>query len=277
MKFILPLFLILVPALYAADAEQKYAWDESWPRFRTSEYVVTGLSAVGAAANFYWVTPPQSPSWKGEILFDKSARNTLLIHSGAAHDGAINVSDLLTYSLVGYGMLDGPVTALVGKNKDTATQLALINAETFAVTEFLNLSVSNLMPRSRPEGDVCPLNSQYDPHCVKSFWSGHAANVFAAAALVCTEHGAVELYGGKADTAACATSLAAASAVGVLRIATNDHHASDVIVGAVIGAATGYLMPNLLHFKFKRRRRDLGYLIPSGGIHGGGLTYVKAW
>ena len=269
--------MCLAPTLQAAEA-RRYAWDESWPRFRKSEYVITGLAAVGSAANFYLVPPPKSALWRGEILFDKGARNTLLIRSEAGRSRANDISDLISFPLIGYSMLDGPITAgWVGRNKDTAIQLALINAETFAVTEALNLTVSNLIPRRRPDGATCDPSTKYDPHCVKSFWSGHAANVFAAAALVCAEHGALDLYGGKADAAACGTSLAAASTVGVLRIAANDHHASDVIVGAAVGAATGYLMPNLLHFRFRKSPNRLGYIIPRVGPDGGGLTYVKAW
>jgi membrane-associated phospholipid phosphatase len=166
---------------------------------------------------------------------------------------------------------------LVGGNKDTAIQLTLINAETFAVTEALNLTISNVLPRSRPDGAVCNPNSKYDPNCVKSFWSGHTSNVFAGASLVCSEHGAVGLYGGKADAIACGASLAVASTIGYLRIAADDHHASDVIMGAAIGAATGYLMPEYLHFHFNKSSHRLGYLIPHVEPHGGGLTYVKAW
>lgn len=45
-KTCLALLLCLVPALQAAEAE-KYAWDDSWPRFRASEYAVTGLGLAG--------------------------------------------------------------------------------------------------------------------------------------------------------------------------------------------------------------------------------------
>ncbi len=277
MKAALALLLCLAPDIRAAEVE-KYAWDEHWSRFRTSEYVVTGAAVAGSAANFYLVPAPKSAVWKGGTLFDRDARNTLLIRSESGRNRATNISDLLTYALIGYSALDGPIVARwAGGNKDTAIQLSLINAETFAVTEVLNLTVSNALPRSRPEGAECAPNSKYDPHCVKSFWSGHAANVFAAAGLVCAEHGALNLYGGKADAAACGASLAAASAVSALRIAENAHHASDIVVGAAIGAATGYLMPNLLHFRFKKSRRELGYLIPDIGPSGGGVTYVKAW
>lgn len=277
MMRILAFLFIITPAAHAGEV-RKFIWDESWPGFRRSEYILTGLAAAGSAANFFLVTPPKSPVWRGTVLFDKNARNALLSRSQSGQNRAKNVSDFLSFSLIGYSMLDGPITARwAGGNKETAIQLALINAETFAVTEVLNLTISNALPRSRPEGAVCDPETKYDPHCVKSFWSGHTANVFAAASLVCTEHAALGLYGGKADAVACWTSLAAASAVGVLRITANNHHASDVIVGAAVGTATGYLMPNILHFKFKRSGNRLGALVPHYGPSGGGLTYVKSW
>jgi membrane-associated phospholipid phosphatase len=196
----------------------------------------------------------------------------------AVSDQADVVSDLLAFPLIGYSMLDGPVTAgWAGRNGETAVQLALINAQTFAVTEFLNLSISNALPRSRPEGAVCDPKSKYDPHCVKSFWSGHAANVFAAASLVCAEHTALDLYGGRADTGACATALFAATSVGALRIAGNDHHASDIVVGAVVGGLTGYLMPNLLHFRHGRAQYGGGTFMPTVGPAGAGLAFLKRW
>src|SRR5208283_5923598 len=95
-------------------------------------------------------------------------------------------------------------------------------------------------------------NSKYDPNCVKSFWSGHTSDAFASASLVCAEHEAVGLYGSTADAITCGASLMIAGTVGYLRIAANDHHASDVIAGAAVGIATGYFMPNFLHFHFKK-------------------------
>jgi len=276
MKRIFPLLLFLSSSAGAAEAVKKYAWDENWPRFRTSEYAVTALSLGGAAANFYLVPPPKSAIWKGPILFDKAARNTLVARSDAGKDRAKALSDILAFPLIAYSMVDGPLKTWAGGNKDTAIQLSLINAETFAVNELLNLSVSNLVPRNRPEGSVCDPGSQYDSHCTKSFWSGHTANVFAAASLVCAEHEALDLYGGAGDKIACGSGLALASAVGVLRVVANNHHASDVIVGAAIGTLTGYFMPKLLHFR-PRKENHLGYLIPSAGPQGGGLTYVKAF
>lgn len=261
----------------AVDPRARFEWGER-PRFRSWEYALTGAALLGSAANFYIVPPPQNAVWRGQILFDQRARNSMLIP--ISHRDAVKVvADALTGPLVLYAMLDGPVTARwAGRNRDTAIQLALINAETFAVIEVMNLTVSNLIPRDRPQGAVCDPASKYDPQCVKSFWSGHTANVFTAAALVCAEHRAMGLYGGgNADKAACAGSLAVASLVGASRIGTNNHHASDVVFGAVVGSAVGYLLPNYLHFQFKKSGPDLGYLIPNVNPRGGGLTYVKAW
>jgi membrane-associated phospholipid phosphatase len=271
------LLLCLAPALRAEEAPAKFAWHEDWPRFRTSEYVVTGLALAGAAANFYLIPAPKTPAWRGPIFFDEKARSKLLIPSEAGRDNMKAAADYLAAPLMLYAMLDGPLRTWAGGNRDTAIQLTLINAETFAVMEFLNLSISNALPRTRPKDAVCEPGSKYDPHCVKSFWSGHTANVFVAASLVCAEHRALDLYGGgKADKAACAAGLAVASVVGVSRIASNNHHASDVIVGAAMGAAVGYWMPNLLHFRSKKASK-LGWLIPNAGPQGGGLTYVKTW
>jgi membrane-associated phospholipid phosphatase len=271
------LLLFLAPAVAAAE-DSRLAWDDSWPRFSKTEYLVTGLAAVDSAAQYFLVPPPKAPAWKGDILFDKYAGNALSLSTEKGRNRANDYSDILTYPMLGYAMLDGPITAgLVGKNKDTAIQLSLINAQTLAVTEALNLTISNVLPRSRPQGALCASNSKYDPDCVKSFWSGHAATAFASASLLCLEHGELALYGGKSDTVVCVGALLSASLVGALRIAGDDHHASDVIVGAAVGAGTGYLMPKLLHFKSKKSRHRLGYLIPSAGPKGGGLTYVKDW
>jgi membrane-associated phospholipid phosphatase len=276
MRAALALLLCLASAARAADAS-RYAWKEEWPRFRPSEYAVTGLALAGAAADYFLVPPPRAAVWKGDVFFDKDARRVLLIGSEAGRDRVKTAADLLTIPLMGYALLDGPITAWAGGGKDAALQLALINAETMAVVEVVNLAVTNALPRSRPEGTVCDPGSQYDPACVRSFWSGHTANVFAAAALICVEHDAMDLYGGgKADAAACGSALVVASAVGVSRVTSNNHHASDVVVGAAFGAAAGWMIPNLLHFKRKKTSK-LGWLIPSAGPRGGGLTYVKAW
>ena len=68
-----------------------------------------------------------------------------------------------------------------------------------------------------------------------SFPSGHTANSFLAAAVLAHE------YGG----ATAIVSYGAASLVGASRIAGGRHHFTDVLVGAVIGQAFGFLVTSL--------------------------------
>lgn len=270
-------WLLLSAALHAAEPAP-LAWKEEWPRFRTSEYAATGVAAAAAAGIFYGVPAPRAAAWKWPVFFDGPARNALLVGSAASRRRVAVLSDALVFPLVGYALLDGPLTAGLAGEGDAALQLAMVNAETFAILNLLNFSITNALPRARPSGAVCEASSRYDPGCVKSFWSGHTANAFAAASLICVEHEALPLYGGgRADAAACAAALVVASAAGVSRITSNRHHASDVVTGAAVGAALGYMMPKLLHFKPRPGARRLGRLIPSVGPRGGGLTYVKTW
>lgn len=270
-------WLLLSAALRAAEPSP-LAWKEEWPRFRPAEYAATGVAAAGAAGIFYGAKAPRAASWKGPVFFDRPARSSLLVGSAAARRRVEVLSDALVFPLVGYVLLDGPLTAGLAGERDAALQLALINAETFALLNLLNFSITNVLPRARPAGAVCDPSSHYDPGCVKSFWSGHTANAFAAASLICVEHEALPLYGGgRADAAACVAALAVASAAGASRITSDRHHASDVVAGAAAGAALGFLMPRLLHFKPRSAAGRLGRLIPSAGPGGGGLTYVKTW
>ena len=50
---------------------------------------------------------------------------------------------------------------------------------------------------------------------------------------------------GNKDALSCATSLFFATLTGVLRLASDEHYLSDVVVAAVVGAALGVLVPLL--------------------------------
>jgi membrane-associated phospholipid phosphatase len=57
------------------------------------------------------------------------------------------------------------------------------------------------------------------------------------------------LFGGAgADAATCGTALGSATAVALLRVVARKHYLSDVAVGAVVGLASGFGVPQLLHY-----------------------------
>ncbi len=79
-----------------------------------------------------------------------------------------------------------------------------------------------------------------------SFPSMHTSTAFSAAVF------GSYLYqerGGQYPTLFWIANLSLATATGVLRIASGDHFPTDVIAGAVIGSAIGYLIPTLHRVK----------------------------
>jgi membrane-associated phospholipid phosphatase len=97
---------------------------------------------------------------------------------------------------------------------------------------------------------------------VRSFPSGHTATAFTAAVFLGTVYG--ELHPeGPGRGWVWAGGLAAATAVGWLRIESGRHFPTDVLAGAVVGAAAGWLVP--------RWHREQGGVptalaAPAGGI-----------
>jgi membrane-associated phospholipid phosphatase len=61
-------------------------------------------------------------------------------------------------------------------------------------------------------------------------------------------HENLAYYGGAADRIACYTALGLATATGLLRVTSNNHYLSDIVVGAVIGLSMGYLLPRFVYF-----------------------------
>jgi len=88
----------------------------------------------------------------------------------------------------------------------------------------------------------------------KSFPSGHTSQSFAAAATMYKRHGwEVGL-----------PAHAVAAFVGVARVKADKHFVHDVIAGAAIGEAAGWLLTS--------RKNDKVQWLPWGDAHGGGVT-----
>lgn len=102
--------------------------------------------------------------------------------------------------------------------------------------------------RERPYGHrLCPDFPDL-PQCdngdlYASFFSGHSALSFTSAGTSCALHLSRGLYGDlAADLVGCAVPLLGASTTGALRIASDSHYLTDVLVGATVGFLSGYLI-----------------------------------
>lgn len=233
-------------------------WDPRWRRISAGEMVGAGLLA--AAAIPFAIIPPIGSSYNKRSAFDESARDALRLGTRKARDQARDMSDLLLTVSITYPFFVDALTAAYWKrnSRDVAQQMTSMDLEALAVNAFLSSLVSSLVGSERPYGRLCPSDplSQnldcYNNGRRRSFFSGHSSISFTSAGLVCSHHMHFKLFGGgAADAIACATSLVAAGTVASLRVMADQHYMTDVLTGSAIGAAVGFGLPWLLHYRGK--------------------------
>lgn len=116
--------------------------------------------------------------------------------------------------------------------------------ESFVAASLVTEGLKAGVPRVRPDGS--------DSH---SFPSGHTSRSFAAAASLMRRQGSrVGL-----------PALGVAALVGVARVEADRHYWSDAAVGAVVGAAAGFLITS------GRDEAEAVAVRPWGDFHGGGF------
>jgi len=258
------LFILLAPAEAAAqNGDLRLQWNESWPDVRTGELVLAGVFTAGLFADDLLFVP-DAPRVRGGILLDDAVRDAVSANTRRARLQAAAASDAALLAIVAYPVLMDAVVAawVVDENERVALQMLGIDFLAFASTNFLLSFTKNFLARLRPYAVECEEDPDYDYNCenpdrFRSFFSGHTANAFTAASLVCLHHANIPLYGGgAADDVACISSLAVATGIGFLRILADKHYLSDVFIGAAIGVLSGLVVPSLLHYGFNYSRAE---------------------
>jgi hypothetical protein len=164
-----------------------------------------------------------------------------------------------------YGSFILPVTFLSYEDtKEDFGTLSLMYGEVVLVNAAINGLVKGLTERSRPFvfDENSPLEKKYDVGSRYSFYSGHtsitASNSFFTA-RVFSEY----LTNSTAKTLIWYGAALIPAVVGFSRINTHNHFPSDVIVGYIVGAAIGYLIPEL----HKYESENTGTEAPDQFIH----------
>jgi len=242
---------------------RRLTWDPEWRRVDWSDFALTTVAGGLTLASSIVKPLNLNRPWQGGVLFDEQARNTLRLTSLDAQGIARDTSDvLLSMSVMAPFMVDALTTAWWYRgSRDVAEQIVVIDLETLAVASAIQGVVSNVTSRERPYVRNCGGSVPNDSiDCesfsrARSYFSGHTTISFTSAALVCTHHLNLDLFEYNAtDELACGGALTAAAATGLLRIMGDEHYASDVITGAVVGTAVGFGLPWLLHYR--RRHAD---------------------
>ncbi len=217
--------------------------------------LMSGLMSSGVLATSVFVHATGPTQWRGGILVDDATRDGLVLPSVRARSVAATVSDGLLLGLAAFPVLVDALTRwLVQGDDEGARRMLLVDLQAHAFAQGITALLKISVRRERPLARGCREDPQRqnDPACQddvhiapESFFSGHTSLAFTSAALVCFHRSENSLFGSTGDAAACATSMAFASTVGLLRVMSDRHYASDVLLGAGVGLLSGLVMPHL--------------------------------
>lgn len=255
--------IVLAPlGARAQDEDDRLRWSPSWSRVHPASYAVVG--AVGGFSilfdNLY--DGGAEAQLRGPTVIDEPVRDALMASSDEGRELAGLISDILLGAMILWPVVDGGiVVGIADTNSDVSFQLLSITMESYAAELLISTLFKELVARERPHGIRCTLEDRLErpERCgpsgrLRSFYSGHASFSFSAAGQVCVTHTHLPLYASDAaDAFACGAALVVASSVAVLRMIADRHYVTDVLVGAVIGLGTGFLLPYLLHYNWDPR------------------------
>jgi len=177
---------------------------------------------------------------------------------------ASHASDVLVMT----ALVSPLVFSVVGTEQEDVATLGVMYAQTLVLENGLVQLLKGTTERTRPyaynDDPQVPEEKKLKASTRKSFPSGHASNAFAAAVFLGTTYSRLHPES-SARKWVWAGSLAAATGVGYLRYRAGKHYPTDVIAGAAIGAAFGYLVPKL-------HESHAVYVIPSNGGFGLGAV-----
>jgi hypothetical protein len=228
-------------------------WDPHWARAATTDYVIIGASfAVTAGA--YALGPGRGVEVTSSIAFDERGRDSLRAESEWGRTFARDVSDVtLTLGVAQPLVFDAIVNAgWFRESPDVGQQLFVMDLSVIALTTAVTTATKVFVGRQRPYVRECgsELDEQtYDCRNQErelSFFSGHSSSTFAMASVTCVQNQYLPLWGSR--WAPCAVGFGLAAGTATLRVVADQHYATDVITGAVVGTSIGLLVP-LLHFE----------------------------
>ncbi|WP_437766542.1 phosphatase PAP2 family protein [Sorangium sp. So ce281] len=278
--------LALSAFLVAVSSSPAAAADPS-PELTYRPEIDLPIAVVGGAA---WIASelakkglaPESCRWCTANALDTSVRDALVWRGNpnTAHDLS-NVTVLGVAPAAALGL-----TALAawydGRSDNIAADLVIVT-EAMMVAMNMNQISKYIVGRQRPYAHHDNLDvlragegtSGALPHDDDlSFFSGHSTAVFSLAAASGT---VASMRGYRAAPWVWANGMAIAALSGYLRIAGDRHYFTDVLTGAVFGAASGVLIPALFHVPrpgvaSSGARRFRLSLAPAGGGAGVGVA-----
>ena len=185
-------------------------------------------------------------SIKYNELQNLSRENVNAFDRGATYNWSKEASVISDYLL--NFMLISPMALLFSdKVRDDFGTFSVMYIENLFLSFAVVHTTKILIKRKRPYtyNKNVPLKYKSDSSSRLSFFSGHTTHAFSSAVFLSTVYS--EYYpDSKLKPYIWGISLLSASITGYLRYASGNHFPTDIIMGAVVGSAIGYLIP-LIH------------------------------
>jgi hypothetical protein len=199
-----------------------------------------GTAAIQFGAN-------EKTRWRATNSFDREIRDGLRADSQSTREDASTASDVMLGLTAGLLPLASIGKTLSEHECHEAWDMATDAAEAFSLTLLLTTGTKMIAGRERPYVQECDGSPPGDASCSsssrkQSFFSGHASTAATGAGLSCSYAIKRKTWGESrmARFAPCALGIGAALTTGALRIVSDEHWGSDVIVGILVGATVGY-------------------------------------
>lgn len=237
------------------------------------------LSSLMSTAVLFGSTLPnndQLPRWQGGILLDDGIRSAFALEDEGTRNALARTSDVLLFGLALTPVIVDAIALawLVNGDPELMGEMLLVNLQAHAVAQGLTALLKHAVARERPMTRACREGGQgCEEERPESFFSGHASLAFTSAALICHYHA----EGGAGDAAMCATGMALATGVGLMRILSDRHYASDVVIGAAVGLLSGFLVPRFLNFGISSADPRTGFSAAVGPVIDGDQYGVQVF
>jgi hypothetical protein len=233
---------------------------------------------ASAGAVHLFADPPDNPRWSHASGFDKDLRDAF--RAGSAHNRELagDISDGLLVSTVVFPLLIDSIgnTWLRHGDCNQAFDMATDWLESFALTVLITQATKVIAGRERPYGRECDFSPPSDASCGgdsrrESFFSGHASLAATGAGLICANSIKRRSWGDGlvGRSLPCALGVGAALATGILRMVSDKHWSTDVLVGWAVGGLIGFFDTpgpvDLLRIGFKDRSGNVlaeGMILP---------------
>ncbi len=185
------------------------------------------------------------------VALDERIRDQLRLETHLERERAATLSDVLVAgTLVRSVLLEAVAMPLGCDDVLRARRASFAHAVALGVTLLAGNVIKAAVGRPRPFERECEAEpkrygcGRWDSYA--SFYSLHTATAFASAGFACAMRASRSRRSSRLDVVSCGGSILTACAIGALRIVSDRHYLSDVLVGAAMGFAVGYLVPRSL-------------------------------